>query len=149
MFPAPTTRPRVNAPASQYDAPSGTLSSPSSKVLFGLLAPVRWWCDSTAQLVVSECCRFPLRIVAALQRQHLPQRAIQLPDSEGCIPATFYEECTYLLESSEGILGLLRQHRWAGKLDRRIAIESFQLGAEYMLNTRCKPQPSDTQAGKK
>jgi hypothetical protein len=132
----------VSAP----DVPEGTLSAPSSKFLFRLAFPLRWWFGSTARLVADEFYRFPLRIAAVLLKQHLPRRVCTLPDFEDCTPPTFYEECTYLVESNVRTLKLLREYRWAGSLDQRIAIESFRLGAEYALCNHCIQRPNETRA---
>ena len=128
---------------SRSDVPAGTLSSPSSKFRYWLCAPLRWW-GSTTRLVADEIYRFPLRIAAVLRKQRLHRAAWGLPDSVDCSPATFYEECTYLLASTEDTLKLLRGYRWAGSLDRRIAIESFQMGVGCRLGNRCKQRPDGT-----
>ena len=129
----------------EFDVPSGTLSAPIAKLLYRLCAPLRMFHGSRAQLVAAEIYRFPLRISAAASNRSLLTRAYVAPDFLGCTPATFYEECTYLVENNSRTLRLLREHRWAGPLDHRIAIEAFGLGAEYILSSRCIRRPDETQ----
>lgn len=127
----------IGVPVSQYDVPEGTLSPPSSKFRYWLFVLSQWRLASTLQLVASECYKFPLRIVAVLQKEHLPNDAWGLPYCRGCSPPIFYEECTYLCASTEDTQRLLRLYRWAGTLDHRIAIESFQLGVEFGRRNDC------------
>jgi hypothetical protein len=117
--------------ALKLDDRSGSAETPNAKLLSRLHTLRGRWVGSTAQLVAAECCKFPLRI-AAIVRRPSPREGVRLlPDSQGYIPESFCEQCSYLNACSEGIAWLSREYHWAGFSDRQIATAAFQLGAAW------------------
>jgi len=126
-----------------FCVPSGSASSPSSKYLYRLSAPLRWWRDSTMRRVVEECRMFPFRIQALLTapHRHIGVRlGSPYPSGYGlenpCAEYKYQESC------SEHMQQLLRENRWAVILDMRIAAESYRQGATWALRNICNVQRS-------
>jgi hypothetical protein len=128
---------RITIGASELDVPSGSASSPIAKFQYRLCAPLRWWQDSIARLLVEEVCNFPRRIRAVVKQPSLRHGLQLLPHPWGCDLGNFSQENRCLHSCTDDILRLSHENRWVGHLDQQIAVQSYLRGATWALCNLC------------
>jgi hypothetical protein len=103
-----------------------------SRVLFASL--LRRWESSVLKIVIGECYRFPLRILAVLRTPELalgPKVPLTLWDHS---PVRLYPPSSFLLACSDHIQHLKNAAPWAGSLEAQLLARAFQLGAQWAVS---------------
>lgn len=120
----------VSQAASKWDAQPYSADRSTPMFLRPLYGTMRRFQRTIAHTVVSECCKFPHRIVATYKTR-FPQRGVSIP----CDPRQIPLSIEFELACSDGIQKLSRELAFFGPLDVQLYARGFREGAEYLLSS--------------
>jgi hypothetical protein len=114
----------------------GKLSSPISKFLYRLCAPLRWWSHSTARIVVHTLRTLPLRIAATrkARRDFLEGLPLQSYPTPACMES-LYEESMLPHFCMTDMEKLSMERKFFEDLDQQTFVLGFRAGVESVFRT--------------